>query len=349
MRDVNEHLKKEYEDWEKVQQNELTKLNSAMRHLLLNVFAYLAISIIEWILASMSHSQTLRADAFNNLSGIISTALLMIGIHIARDIDDDDIAGVFPLPKHNLRKTGNDQRVQFTRFRYETIFTLVTGIVMIAISLSVIISGITGLLSPDTRVIPQPIALVGAGIASVIMLLVWYFNKRAGRKLKNASLIASAQDSLSDAFTSLGTLISIAGAWIFKITWLDGATSILVGLFILYSGARIFIESSLNLADYFDPQAEDDFRQTIKNIHGVTAVDELKAHYNGNLVTVDVVIVVDANMNVLESYNLAEHIESIMRVKFGVIDTDVSFLPDTKTITSSTQKRLLRNRRKHRR
>ncbi len=348
MRDVDKHLKQEYEDWEKVQAKELTKLNAAMRHLCLNVGAYFLISIIEWILASISHSQTLRADAFNNLSGIISTSLLMIGIHIARDIDDDDIAGVVPLPKLSLHKTGNDQRIQFTRFRYETIFTLVTGIVMIAISLSVIIQGITGLFSPAKRVVPQPIALIGAGIASVIMLLVWYNNKKWGHKLQNASLIASAQDSLSDALTSLGTLISIAGALLFQISWLDGATSILVGCFILYSGARIFMESSLNLADYFDPKAENAFREAINNIKGVTEVDELKAHYNGNLVTVDVVIIVNANMNVLESYHLAEYIEDMMRFKFGVIDTDVSFIPDTNTINAKTTKNLPPRKRRPR-
>lgn len=346
MKDINKHLQREYEDWERVQKNELNKLNVAMRHLSVNILAYLLISIIEWCLASLSHSQTLRADAFNNLSGIISTLLLMVGIHIARDINDDDIAGVVPMPKLSLHKTGNDQRVQFTRFRYETIFTLVTGIVMISISLSVIVSGIVGLLNPAKRVVPQPIALVGALIASVIMLLVWRYNKHAGRKLQNASLIASAQDSLSDALTSIGTLISIAGALFFELDWLDGATSIIVGGFILYSGARIFMESSLNLADYFDPKVEETFRKTIATLPEVSAVDELKAHYNGNLVTLDVVIVVDANMNVLESYHLAERIESLMRVKFGVIDTDVSFLPDTKTITEATTKRLSQRSRR---
>lgn len=53
MRDVDKHLKQEYEDWEKVQAKELTKLNAAMRHLCLNVGAYFLISIIEWILASI--------------------------------------------------------------------------------------------------------------------------------------------------------------------------------------------------------------------------------------------------------------------------------------------------------
>ena len=130
--------------------------------------------------------------------------LLIIGIHIASDIDDDDIAGI-PLPKISLRKTGNDQRIQFTRWRYETIFTLVTGIIMIVIASSVIIDGIKALLNPSERIVPQPIALLGAAIASIIMVLIWIYNKRSGLRLKNAALTASAKDSLSDAFTSIGT------------------------------------------------------------------------------------------------------------------------------------------------
>lgn len=237
-----------------------------------------------------------------------------------------------PLPKLNMSQRGNDQRVQFTRFRYETVFTLVTGVVMIGIAISVISTGIINLWKPDKRVIPEPIALVGAGIATVIMLIVWYLNRRAGRKLQNAALSASAQDSLSDAFTSIGTLISISGALIFKITWLDGATSILVGLFILYSGFKIFMDSSLNLVDYFDPEVEEEYRNVVLSVPGVAHLSELKAHYNGNIVSLDIVVMVDAKMSVLDSYRIAENIERIMHHRFGIMDTDVAFIPDPSSI-----------------
>ena len=65
---IDKHLKKEFEDWEKIQQKELGKLISAKRHLYVNIGAYLLISVIEGILSSISGSQTLKADDFNNLS-----------------------------------------------------------------------------------------------------------------------------------------------------------------------------------------------------------------------------------------------------------------------------------------
>lgn len=322
------HTTEEMNNWEKTQANELAKIRASQHHLIYNLVAYVVISIIEYWLAEISKSQTLRADAFNNLSGIISTFLLMMGLHIAQDVDDDDIIGA-RLPSGNYQAhMGSDQRVQFVRWRYETIFSLVTAVVMVAIALSVIIDGIKSLLNPASRVVPQPVALIGAGIASVIMLVVWYMNRQTGLKLKNAALLASAQDSLSDAFTSIGTLISIGGALLFNLRWLDGATSIVVGFFILYSGLKIFFESSLNLTDYFDPRAEQEYRQTITNIPHVVKVVELKAHYNGNVVTLDASVMVNAKMTILKSFQLSEHIENVMREKFGIIDTDISFVPD---------------------
>lgn len=323
MKDLNEHRQQEQATWHARQQEELQKLRGAQQHLLLNVGAYLAISVIEFYLAIIGHSQTLRADAFNNLSGIISSVLLFVGIHIARDIDDDDLMGQ-PLPE-DLEQDG--QRLQLTRFHYETVFTMITGIVMIAIAASVIYSGIRSLMHQASQEVPQPITLLGAGIAAVIMLGVWWLNRRTGRRLKNAALTAAAQDSLSDAVTSLGTLVAIGGALIFKLDWLDGVASILVGIFILTSGIKIFRESSLNLADYFDPQVEDQFRQAALAFPAVQQVMELKAHYNGNVVTLDLVIAVDAHMEVQDSYQLGEEIEAAMRQQFGIVDTDVMAVP----------------------
>ena len=292
--------------------------------------AYVAISVIEYWLAAISRSQTLRADAFNNLSGIISTVLLMIGLHIARDIDDNDIAGVELTHKHH-HNMGGDQRIQFVRWRYETVFSLVTGVLMVVIAFSVIVDGIKNLLNPNDRVVPQPVAIIGAAIASVIMLVVWFMNRRAGKKLHNAALLASAQDSLSDAFTSIGTMVAIGGALWFDLKWLDGAASIVVGFFILYSGVSIFFKNSLNLADYFDPLAENEYREAIRDVKKVRKVVEVSAHYNGNVVSLDATVMVNGKMTVMQSYQLSEKIERMLRDRFGIIDADISFIPNPKS------------------
>jgi len=323
MQERQAHRQAEQATWQRIQKKELQKLRSAQNNLWFNVAAYLIISVIEFYLAIVGHSQTLRADALNNLAGIISALLLLIGIYIARDIDDDDLMGR-PLPQ-DLQKNG--QRLQLTRFSYETVFTMITGIIMIGISINVIYGGLKSLIKPNTQEIPQPVTLVGAVIAMVIMLIVWWMNRSAGRRLQNAALTAAAKDSLSDAVTSFGTLIAIGGALVFKVTWLDGVASMIVGLFILVAGVKIFRESSLNLTDYFDPKLEAEFKKEIEKFEQVKQVDELNAHYNGNMVTLDIIIEVDPHMEVKDSYRLGEEIEVQMRRQFGIVDTDVMAIP----------------------
>ena len=55
---------------------------------------------------------------------------------------------------------------------------------------------------------------------------------------------------------------------------------------------------------------------------------KLKAHYNGNVVSLDATVIVDGKMTILESYQLSEKIERTLRKKFGIVDTDISFIPD---------------------
>lgn len=253
--------------------------------------------------------------------------LLMIGLQIARNVNNNP-AGKTATAEEAQAGFSSEQRMQFVHWRYETIFPLITGTVMVAIAINVIYDGVKGLMIPSSRAIPQLAALIGAACASVIMLAIWFMNRQAGQKLNSAALLASAQDSLSDAFTSIGTLISLAGAMLFQLKWLDAATSIVVGFFILYSGLSIFRENSLNLADYFSPQAEQVYKQTISEIPEVCAIPKLKAHYNGNLVTLNVTITIDGNMKVKDGFALAEKIEGMMKTKFGIIDTDVSFIPN---------------------
>lgn len=323
---IKNHAHQEISFWKETQANEAGKIRASRHHLMYNVAAYLAISIIEYILAAIGKSQTLRADAFNNLSGIISSVLLMMGLYIAEGNNG----------KLFRTKSANDSkhprlRSQMSRWRYETIFSLVTGTIMVVIAFSVIGNGIKSLLQPDNRVVPQPIAIVGAAIASVIMLVVWFMNRRAGHKLHNAALLASAQDSLTDAFTSIGTMIAIGGALLFKLSWLDGATSIIVGFLILYAGMQIYFSSSLNLADYFDPKMEQEYADAIATIDGILRVIGIHAHYNGNVINVHGILMVDSGMTVLQSYQLGEQAKQLLRQKFGIVDAEFTFFPDPST------------------
>lgn len=115
MKKLNQYLLQESRHQMAFRQQEIDKLNAASKYLYLNVAIYILITIVEYWLASIGHSQALKADALNNLSGVISTGVLILGIREATNVNDDDILGR-DLPKENVRSQNS---LQMSRFRLE--------------------------------------------------------------------------------------------------------------------------------------------------------------------------------------------------------------------------------------
>ncbi|MFC6181204.1 cation diffusion facilitator family transporter [Lactiplantibacillus daowaiensis] len=320
-------------DWHHIQQEVVQNLRTARHHLWGNVAVYLGLFLVEYIYARIGHSQTLQADAFNNLSGIISTGLLLTGLFIATETHDDDLLGA-PISPAEQKSLG--PRIQQSRFRFETVYTLIAGVIMIAIALEIIGKGVWTLLHPADIQVPLPIAGVGAGISGLALFILWGFNHYWSRKLNNAALIAASRDTFSDALTSLVTVLTVLGTTGFKVDWLDSLASICLGIYIMHSGLKIFSDSSLNLVDYFDPYLEEQYQYQIESLPAVQAVTFLKAHYDGNLIMLDVTIAVDGQMTANAIYDLSQHINTILWAQFGVMETDVITVPINKTGADST-------------
>lgn len=324
MKKINDYFSKESHLQRSLREKEINKLNYSIRFLYINVFIYILITIVEYWLAKIGNSQALRADALNNLSGVISTGVLILGIKEATNVDDDDILGR-DLPKENIRSKNS---LQLSRFRLETVFTLMTSFIIILIAIQIVYSGIKGLMNLSNVESPNFVSAIGASIATILMLVVWYLNYHNGKKLKNASLQAAAKDSLGDVVTSFSTMITVLLSMALKVAFLDSAVSIVIGIFILWQGIVIFQESSLNLIDYVDPELEKDMRQDIGNIEEVRDVVDLTSRYNGNMLIVDIFVKVAAEDTAMSIYQLNKKIKEELYQKYDVYDVTLTTIPD---------------------
>ncbi|BDZ30868.1 cation diffusion facilitator family transporter [Lactiplantibacillus sp. WILCCON 0030] len=312
------------QNWQTIQQHVVANLRTARHHLYGNVAVYLSLFLIEHWFAKLGHSQTLRADAFNNLSGILSTGLLMTGLFIATKTHDDDLLGA-PISPAEQKSLG--PRIQQSRFRFETIYTLLAGVTMIAIAVDIVFKGGLKLIQHSDTPLTSGVAEIGALVSFLLLLILWGFNHFWSRKLKNAALIAASRDTFTDALTSLVTIITIVCTTLLKLYWLDSLISIALGLYILNTGLKIFRESSLNLVDYFDPYLEARYQQQLEHLPGVQQVNFLKAHYDGSLIMLTVTLTVPPTMTALEIYQLTQEINTVMWSQFSVMQTDVMTLP----------------------
>ncbi|MTV81471.1 cation diffusion facilitator family transporter [Secundilactobacillus folii] len=324
MNNLSQYLKHEGSHLAVAEEQEIKKLQTALRSLWINIVTYLAITAIEFWLADLGHSQALRADAMNNLSGVISTLFLIVGLHTATDSDDHFLVGK-RIPLLNGR---NDDRMQLSRFRMATIFTLITSFIIIYMSGQIIYQSSFALLTRGISHHPNIFSAYGAAAATLMMGVVWYLNWHNGKRLNNSVLLAASKDSMGDVATSLGTLITVTAASLFDYPWLDSIVSIIIGLFVLWSGLVIFQECTLNLADYVDPNLEDRIKAAVAHFDEVHRILEFRSRYNGDVLIVEMLIMVDANMNVMALYELTEKIEKQLEKQFQIFDVTTQAVPD---------------------
>ncbi|GAX01575.1 cation diffusion facilitator family transporter [Secundilactobacillus silagei] len=324
MNNLAQYLKREHTHLSEIEAAEIKRLQRALKSLWVNIGIYLAITAIEYWLASIGHSQALRADAMNNLSGVMSTFFLIVGLHTATDSDDHFLVGK-RIPLLNGR---NDERMQLSRFRMETIFTLITSFIIIFISGQIIYQSLHALLTAGISHHPNIYSAYGAGTATVLMAVVWWWNWHNGKRLKSSVLMAASKDSMGDVATSFGTLVTVLAAFLFDIPWLDSTVSIIIGLFVLWSGLVIFQESTLNLADYVDPDLENRIKKAVLNFSEVHQVREFRSRYIGDVLVVEMLIMVDPDMDVMRLYELTERIEKRLEKQFQIVDVVTQAVPD---------------------
>ncbi|AKP67191.1 cation diffusion facilitator family transporter [Companilactobacillus ginsenosidimutans] len=325
---LNKYLLREDHHQKVERQREVDKLTAAIKYLWINIGIYILITVVEYWLSVIGDSVALRADALNNLSGVISTGVLIIGLREATNINDDDIIGR-DLPAKSVR---SQDSMQLSRFRLETVFTLITSFIIVLIGLQIIVTGGTGLFHLKGKAAPNLISALGAGIATVMMFGVYYINHHYGKKLGNGSLLAASKDSLGDVVTSLGTMITVLVSYALHLAWIDSAVSIVIGVFILWQGIQIFQESTLNLADYVDPVLELQMKEAAEKFKKVHRVVDLRSRYNGNILLVDMFIMVDPKATAMEIYSTNEKIERKLHKDFNVFDVTITIIPDPESL-----------------
>ncbi|MBA9084807.1 cation diffusion facilitator family transporter [Fontibacillus solani] len=270
-----------------------------------SIAAYIILSAFKLISGYLFVSSALIADGFNNLTDIVASVAVLIGLKISQKPPDSDHA--------------------YGHFRAETIAALVASFIMAMVGIQVIIGAIRSLIEGNNT---EP-HLWSAGVAVVCAVAMWgvyIYNSRLAKQINNHALMAAAKDNLSDAMVSVGAAVGIVGAQ-FGLPWLDTVAAFAVGLLICKTAWDIFRDSTHNLTDGFDEKELKDLRSTIARIEGVEGIKDLKARVHGNHVLVDVVIEVDPELTVTESHHISDLVEERMVKRQNVMHVHVHVEP----------------------
>lgn len=292
----------------KDEQRRFARLKSAQHAAALNLVVYGGLTVAELWIAQLAHSRALAADGLNNLTGVASALILLWGLQVSQQRPDSE---------H-----------RFGHWRFQTIATLFSGLIMLVVGLDVVLDGYHGLQAwyQGKVQVPGVLAVYVSLAAGVAMASVSLMNHIRAKQLDSSVLRTASKDSFSDAATSGGTLLAILGAkagWL----WLDGGAAIAVGLLILYAAWTILRDAIFELTDGFDTKKIAAYRQTITQVPGVLGVQSIEARYAGDAVLLTIGIRVDPKMTGADSYELGERVERKLMDAYDILDADVKTYP----------------------
>jgi cation diffusion facilitator family transporter len=271
----------------------------------ISIGAYLALSGVKLGAGYYFASQALTADGFNNLTDIVASTAVLIGLRISQKPPDKDHP--------------------YGHFRAETIAALIASFIMATVGLQVLIDAIRALFQGTGETPGLTSAWVAIGAAAA-MLGVYTYNKKLADRINNQALMAAAKDNLSDALVSIGAAVGIVGAQL-GFPWLDTAAAFAVGIIICKTAWDIFYSSTHALTDGFDEKELNTLRGTIARVKGVHEIKDIKARVHGSNVLIDVIITVDPTLSIVESHRISDDIEHRMLRKHNIMSVHVHMEP----------------------
>lgn len=277
------------------------------RGAILSIIAYIFLSIIKLVVGYLSDSAALKADGLNNTTDIIASIAVLVGLR--------------------LSQKPPDKNHRYGHWKSETIASMVASFIMLAVGIQVLTEAFTtgfqgGKESPHIGA-----AYVGV-FSAFVMYFVYRYNKKLAEKINSQAVMAAAKDNISDAWVSIGTAIGIFGSQL-NMPWLDTLTAIIVGLLICKTAWDIFKQASHELSDGFDVDKIKRYEDVIRKVDGVIATKTIKGRNYGNNEVIDVVIVVDASLDIQGAHDIASLVEQALITNHGVYDVHVHVEPES--------------------
>lgn len=255
------------------------------------------------------------------LAGVFghSAAMIADGIHSISDLASDIVVLVFV----RISSKGEDRDHEYGHGKFETLATLIMSLILIVVAAQLMASGIrtiAGVLSGEAIPSPKYIALVAAVVSIVSKEWLYRYTVKAGNELDSPVVVANAWHHRSDALSSVGSLVGIAGAMFLGSKWtmLDPLASCCISIAIFVVAVKMAVPSLKELLDVSLPQ---DMEQKIiavsSAVPGVMNVHGLKTRRNGPSIIMEAHIVVEPSITVVQAHNIATAVEDALKHSFG--------------------------------
>ena len=268
------------------------------------------------------------------LNALVAIVKVVVGLHTgaltvlgaALESGLDMFNNVIGISLVSLAARAPDEDHPYGHDKFETLGALgIVGFLSIS-CFELLREGIEALV---TRRVPHHVSASDVAIIVATLgvnVFVVAYERRQGRRLNSAFLLADAAHTGSDILVTLLALASLVLArtgW----SWLDAVLAIAVALIIAWSGFRILRESIPILVDERAVEARRlrDIVLAVPDIHDVRSVRS-RSTASGQLFA-EVTIAVSGGTSVDEAHRLADAVEEAIEREFGTSEVTVHVEP----------------------
>ena len=269
---------------------------AATRVSLVSMITNVILTLLKLAAGLLAHSGAMISDAVHSASDIFSGLIVLLGVKISTKEPDEQ------------HPYGHE--------RYECVAALLLSGILAVVGGAIGIGAVKDIISGKTAEIPGLLALIAAVVSIAVKESLFWYTRGYAKKYRSTALHAEAWHQRSDALSSIGALIGIAGARM-GVPVMEPIASLIIALFILRVAIRIFKEAIDQMVDHScNEEAEEAFRTTALEQPGVMGVELLRTRMFGNRVYVDLEIAADPNLTLAAAHEIAEDVHDAIEKTF---------------------------------
>ncbi len=269
---------------------------TATRVSLVSIAGNAVLSLFKLLAGALAHSGAMISDAVHSASDVLSSIIVIIGV--------------------KLSVRAPDKEHPYGHERFECVAAIVLAVVLAVTGLLIGYKAFGSIEGRGTQPMPGVLALVAAAVSIVVKEAMYWYTRFFGKRLNSASLMASAWDHRSDALSSVGALVGIAGARMGHPV-MEPIASLVICLFILKAAYDIFRDAMGKMVDRAaDAETEKSLTDCVLSEKEVRGVDKLRTREFGSRIYVDLEIRLDGSMTLYDAHAIAERVHDRIEREF---------------------------------
>ena len=273
----------------------------AMLSSITGIIVNILLSIFKFVVGIIANSMSIISDAVNNITDAGSSVVSMIGFKLSqKEIDKDHPWG------HG---------------RMEYVAAFIVDVLIIIVGYQLLQTSIGKIINPEMPSITN-VTIILLVVAILVKLWLFVFYRKIANTIDSAAIRGTAYDSISDTISTLAVLISAIVAKLANVS-IDGYISILVSMFILFTGCKALKETiDLLLGEKPDEEFVKEIEEFTKNYELVSGIHDIMVHdYGPGRKIVSFHAEVPANCNILKAHDIIDQMEQDIYIKFNCITT----------------------------